>query len=239
MSPYGNRDGASSRASSIKTACTSRLWWCGWTCAIAVERRRVLEEERRTGELVLGGVCMRVVLGVWSDEMVGLSSHEQQHGLDRLLGDALIRCGSYDLRSSMQLCLSRNTNIAHSSTGNHARARPCLYLHLLGSNCALQTFITVASALEARLQLYVECGVVRAHVKQHHRVHYKLQRITARSYNSYNTSTPLVCPFCSLVAFGTTAAQSHAAITINARKVWRQLPGTHDIRYRPRRVLHL
>jgi hypothetical protein len=26
MSPYGNRDGASSRASSIKTAWTSRLW---------------------------------------------------------------------------------------------------------------------------------------------------------------------------------------------------------------------
>jgi len=74
MSPYGNRDEASSRTGSIKTACTSRLWCGGELRAIGVRLRfgGAGREQQAIGDVE--ETLKQRYAGVWtlSDEMVGL-----------------------------------------------------------------------------------------------------------------------------------------------------------------------
>lgn len=98
MSPYGNRDEASSRTGSIKTACTSRLWCGGGLRAMGVRQRfgGAGRERQAIGDVDVDveETLKQRYAGVWrlSNEMVGLCSVQHQSGLDALREACLIGC---------------------------------------------------------------------------------------------------------------------------------------------------
>jgi hypothetical protein len=158
MSPYGNRDEASSRAGSIKTACTSRLGGVNGRAQQACGGRVVLggmaEGWRRRS--VWRGLCG--CLGGFGDEMVGLASKHPQNGSTRLLSAALIGCGSSDLRSYL-----------HRVSDHEHQCRSLIYLKLPSMHlccrvlCEAQLRSSSFSQAHPSVLTYasvVECGVV-------------------------------------------------------------------------------